>query len=190
MSNKILKIMKIAATIFLVTFILWNIIKTVLDIRFIDRSMDAFVFLCFVASLITWLVIWIKHSTKYRILKISAISIALVVSIGFFVLNFLMFGFLDYHVIKMVDSPSKKNTLVVVEGGYLDAVYMAYPVKGYLFYHIQDNGYVSNHDDWGGSEFTVTWDHEDRAIVKFHSNFTPNEGSNKNNEIVVQFNAS
>ncbi len=186
MNKKLLKLIKIMSSFFVVTFIIWGIIKIAFDIRLIYNFVDTIFFICFISSIIIWLVIFIKCSKKYKALKIIIISFVLVLSLITFGIKSL-YSFLDSHVVMVASSPSKKNTLVILEGGFIDATYEAYPVKGYLFYQLQDNGYVSNHDDWGGSKITVTWENDNKAIVKIHSNFYPNEGSNKSNEIVVQF---
>lgn len=160
----------------------------VYNFRLIYRFIDTIYFFCFLASIIIWLVIFIKYSKKFKVLKIIIISIVIVLSVLTFTVKSL-YSFLIYgDIVKTFSSPSNKNTLVVLDCGFIDAVYEAYPIKGHLFYQIQDNGFVSNEDDWGGSDITVTWENENKAIVKIHTDaIPPNEGSNKNNEIVVNF---
>ncbi len=185
MSNKMLNLIKIISSFFIVTFVLLSIIKIVFNIHLIYHFVDTIFLICFIASIIILLVISIKCSKKYKDFKIITLSFVIMLSIITLVVKF-SFPNLD-SVGKIASSPSGKNTVVVLVGGFIDAAYEAYPVKGYLFYQLQDNGYVSNSDDWGSSEITVTWENDNKAIVKIHSNFSPNEGSNKNNEIVVQF---
>lgn len=186
MNNKMLNVLKITSSFFVVIFVLFGIIKIVFNIRLIYHFVDTIFFICFFVSIIIWLVILIKRLNKHKVLKIIAIIFVVVLSIVSLGVK-LLYSCFDSDVAKIDRSPSEKNALVVIEGGFIDAVYEAYPVKGYLFYQLQDNGYVSNHDDWGGSEITVTWENENKAIVTIHSDFYPNEGSNIHNEIVVQF---
>ncbi len=186
MKNKIFIITKTGTLFFITIFILITIIKFVFDIRFINNYVDTITGLLFLSSIITWLVIIIRKSNNLKALKIIALSSVIVVLLLLLCVN-ILFGSLDNHIIKTAHSPSGKNALVVFEGGFIDATYEAYPIKCNFLYQIQNNGYVSNHDDWGGSDITITWENDNKAIVKVNSDFHPNEGSNINNEIVVTF---
>lgn len=97
---------------------------------------------------------------------------------------------LAYHTHFIYESPGGKNTLVIIEGGFIDAVVWAYPLDG-SFYEKQDNGFLSYHDLGSvASEegIRVQWVSEDMAIVTVaHSNYQPNENSNTDDRIVVVF---
>ena len=87
-------------------------------------------------------------------------------------------------------SPSGQNRLVVIEGGYIDAVIHAYPIHGML-YQWQDNGYLSYHDifsTWKGRLIQVEWISDVEAIVSLdYKNYMLNQGSNENHQIYVSF---
>ena len=85
-------------------------------------------------------------------------------------------------------SPNGKNSLVVFEGGYIDAVYTAYPVKYRFFYQRQDNGFVSRHDFSFGAGIEVEWVSNNEAHVKvIIEGFEIRNGGNEDDTIIVTF---
>ena len=186
MKNKIPTIVKIASTLIIVVLIFYYILKYAFGIHFIYSSYDTIILICFIASIIYWLIYFIKKSVRFKTFKIIIVSLLLFSSLLILSFN-IVFGFLSDKIVLKNSSPSGENTLIVLEGGFIDAIYKAYPVKYLIFYQVQNNGFVSNHDDWGASKITVTWENDKKAIVKIHSGFHPIQKSNSNNEIVVVF---
>jgi hypothetical protein len=88
-------------------------------------------------------------------------------------------------------SPSGDNEIVILEGGFIDAYYYAYPVKYKWFYQSQKNGFVSKHDNWGEAkiESEVEWIDKNTAIVTIIiiGFDIPNSGTNPNDKILVTF---
>lgn len=161
-------------------YLLWIVIKSIFNLEFIYSWINKVSFVLFVLCVIT-LIIVIKNSIKLHIVLKTIIIIFILYGC---IINIL---FESNQVNKIETSPSGKNTVVVLEGGFVDAIYYAYPVKAKIFYQKQNNGYVSKIDDWGGAEAAIVWLNEDKAVVTINSGFQPTDDSNKNNEIIVSF---
>lgn len=85
-------------------------------------------------------------------------------------------------------SPTGKNKVIVFEDGFIDKEYHAYPKVLGIFYRLEDNGYVSKHDLWGGADIEIDWKTDDLAYVKIKTeDFYPNPGSNDDDIIIVSF---
>ena len=142
--------------------------------------------LCF-SLLVAWIYLIIRHKLNYRWLKITVIAIPMIfLTLIFPVINLAMTISDDMYYES--HSPSGKNQVVVLEGGFIDAIYSAYPKVAGFMYQSQDNGHVSKHDCWGGAKIEVEWESDDIAIVKvITEGHQPNSGSNKDDIIIVSF---
>jgi len=182
----ILKIILFMLTIIPIIYFLFN---SITGIGLINSGIELPAYYVCTISIIIWLIIAIKSKPQQKkTLKIVLLSVLICIILLFLTARTLFFYFFENREIKKFTSPTGKNELVVFESGFIDAIYYAYPVKCKWFYQEQENGYVSNHDDWGGAEAKVDWVTDNKAIVKFMSGFEiPNEGTNPNNEIIVEF---
>lgn len=140
---------------------------------------------------VIWCILIAKYLFKSKKLAV-AVSIILVSSLlayGFIFYGLFSISLMQGEVLIKATSPSGNNTVVVLEGGFIDAIYTAYPLKFRFFYQKQDNGFVSNHDDWGGAKVEVEWLSDNKAKVKILSGSgIPNKDSNEDNNIIVDFN--
>ena len=182
------KILFIILTICTVLPIAVKLFCYVAKLTFINNTYLYVIDIVFLILAVLWLVFVSKGlPAKLKVLKIFIVSViigATVVGLGVK----LTYGFLENEEIKRFTSPAGKNQVVILQGGFIDAVYYAYPVEFKWFYKEQENGYVSKHDDWGGAEISIDWVNDNKAIVRVISEFAiANEGTNPNDEIVVEF---
>jgi hypothetical protein len=132
---------------------------------------------------IAWIYV-VKTKVWLKIGTIAGISIILVFAVPYLFLFSSISGKVYYESV----SPSGKNSLVVFEGGFIDANYTAYPKILWIFYQYQDNGFVQKHDFWGGAEINVDWVSDNSASVKvITGDFRAVDGSNNDDIIIVTF---
>lgn len=84
-------------------------------------------------------------------------------------------------------SPSGKHRLLIVDNGFIDSAYRAYPMVNAFLYRDVDSGWISYHDNWDDIDApTVEWvsDTEARVWLPGTEGFL-SEGSAE--EIVVRF---
>jgi hypothetical protein len=80
-------------------------------------------------------------------------------------------------------SPDAKHSIVVLEGGFIDASYSSFPVAFGIFYHQNNNSSALRHDFWGGATFDVVWNQDSAVVyVLFDEN-----GRNETDKLVVPF---
>lgn len=64
-------------------------------------------------------------------------------------------------------SPDGKHTVLLMDNGYIDTVYVAYPKAGPLFYKYQDNGSVAVQGA-SAQNFSIEWLSDIQARVQVH----------------------
>jgi hypothetical protein len=126
----------------------------------------------------------IKTKKHVLFLKISAVAVTILglyigIHIGMLAIVF------SHEPYKTLESPNKVNTVIVFEGGFIDAVYSAYPLLNGLFYKDTGSEILSHHDLWGGAEIEAEW--EGDSAVKVYVIFDKVAGRNEEDVIRVQF---
>jgi len=120
-----------------------------------------------------------KTKTLARFVAAAALTACLAV-IGYVLLLAAALG-TDRAII--CQSPDGGNRLVVLEGGFIDTVYHAYPVRFGIFYERQNDERVTRHDFWGQAEIDIEWGkNEARVYILF-----PQTGKNQADSIFVMF---
>ena len=88
-------------------------------------------------------------------------------------------------------SPSGSHRVVVLEQGFVDDCYYAYPIRFGIFYEEQDNGAVFRHGFSGGASVMARWETEERAVITIYFGeekpYGETSSGNSNGEIVVEF---
>lgn len=129
-----------------------------------------------------------KEITIIKVILLVVVFLISAVFSFYYIIFSSMLGNEPYY---FSQSPSGNNKLIVMEGGFIDALYIAHPIKYNFFYKRQDNGYASRYDCWGGADVTVQWKDENNAIVKidFGSPYSEeeNDGNNVDDLINVKF---
>ncbi len=140
----------------------------------------------FLGALLAWGIVIAMKKTKHTFLKFVPVALALLLAIAAMFpleLTRMFYG----TPVAFESSPSGKHRLVIVDQGFLDAAYHAYPVRFRMFYQLQDNGFVSFHEGTVDG-FEVEWEGDERAIVRFESEARiRNAFSNPDDRIVVEF---
>ena len=178
---------KIILLVFTLLLLIFIALLKVLNLNFINPSLGfLFPVVCF--FLITsWIFLIVRYKFNKLWIKIIVTAIPAFILMAAFP-YMLLFHQISGEVFYESISPSGKNQVIVFEGGFIDASYSAYPKIARVFYQYQDNGYVAKHDFWGGAEIEVEWKSDDSAYVKVKiDGFSPNEGSNKDDIILVSF---
>lgn len=189
---KFFTINKIFLTVFSI-FILFSLaFFTISGLRPIASSILFLLYLTCFILIVIWALIFINLLIKRPIFRKVLFTIAIIIPLVLSILispYIMFFSSIGGDVVYRSSSPSGKNSLIVFEGGFIDAYYNAYPVKCSFFYKLQNNGFVSKHDHWGGAEIKVDWISEKEAHVKIDvGDFMENDGSNKDDIIIVTFN--
>jgi len=167
--KNILAALQIVLSILAVSLIIARSMFILYNLHFIDRVIN-YIFTSF--SIIVFIV-WILITIKYNVKKSYMRRLKIVLSVTFVIISILsiMNSFFSDDVIYYTSlSPSGRNKVVVFEGGFIDAVYTAYPIQNGIFYYGEDNGSISKHDFWGGANIEVDWVSEDLAFVKIIMN--------------------
>ena len=163
--SKFLTVPKIILLIVTVFLIILKILLEVHQLRFINSFVNYIIIGFIVTAIIILIIMFVKYKTKklwlVKLIMVIVIIIALI-SIPY-IMVMLYFEDEVYHISQ---SPLGRNRVVVFEGGYIAAIYTAYPVKYNIFYQKQDNEYVFKNDFWGGADIEVEWKTENIAFVK------------------------
>jgi hypothetical protein len=184
------KIMTRPVKIFLsinILFLVLLIVPKLMGLYYINGYVDSILLvICFI-SFFTWIFLIVKNKTSKkwpRVIVVLISVIILAISIPYLLLFSLLSGNACFDSV----SPSGKNRLVVLEGGFIDMSYKAYPRVLSIFYKYQDNGFVQKHDFWGGAEFLVDWVSDNYAsVIVITGDFDAVSGSNKDDIIIVTF---
>jgi|GEM_PF-6910051 len=163
--SKFLTIPKIVLLIVIVFLMGSKILLEVYQLRFINSLINYVLVGLIIMALIIWVIIFIKYKTKklWLVKLIMVIFISITLISAPYIMAMLYFEDEVHHISQ---SPSGRNRVVVFEGGYIAAIYTAYPIKYDIFYQKQDNGHVFKNDFWGGADIEVEWRTEDIAFVK------------------------
>lgn len=168
-------------------FCIFTVILKVLNLKFIINFLNYLFPIACILLVVAWIFLIVRYKVNKQWLKIALVAIPILLFV-MIVPYIMLFNKISGNVYYEEISPSGKNKVIVFEGGFIDASYYAYPKFMGIFYKYQDNGYVSKHDYWGGAEIEVEWKLDDLAYVKIKiEGFSPNEGSNKNDIIIVSF---
>ena len=135
-------------------FFVFAVTLKILGLYFINDFFNLLFFaVCFVTVLI-WSFLIVRYKAKKTWVKITAAAICILLCIVMLP-YMVLFNALSEKLYYEESSPSGKNSVVVMKGGFLDAVYYAYPKVAGMFYKPQDNGHVSKHDLWGGADIEI-----------------------------------
>jgi len=163
--SKIFTIIKIVLFVMSVFLMTLGILLMAYQLRFISGLANCI----FIGISIVILGVWVSIIIRYKLRKTKFARLVIFLSVIIAVVSMPFIMFLlssDRTVCYTESSPFGKNKIVVFESGFIDAVYMAYPVKYGIFYQKQDNGYITKHDFWGGANIEVEWISENEACVK------------------------
>jgi Ca2+/Na+ antiporter len=104
-----------------------------------------------------------KRMQWYKNVLLILLLIAILYVFYIFYIFASLFETREYEVFT---SPDGKNQIIAIEGGFLDAVYTAYPVKNDIFYFKNNDSIVKRHDHWGGAKKEIEWK-DSSAVVYF-----------------------
>lgn len=173
--------------IFSLLFCIFTIILKVLNLNFINNFLNVLFLITCVVLVTAWIFLIVRYKVNKRWLK-NAVTAILILLFVMMLPYIILFNEVSGSAYYEETSPSGKNKVIIFESSFIDASYYAYPKFMGIFYKNQDNGYVSKHDFWGGAEIEVEWKSDNLAYVKIKiEGFSPNEGSNKNDIIIVSF---
>ena len=133
-----------------------------------------------------WIVLICQNKqAKYWGIGLSMLTVLMLGVCGSIFMNTL-FGSLSTREIARFDSPDGKRQVLVMDRGFIDALYTAHPVKLRYFYQEQDNGYAAPHDFTGG-DIQVTWGSDTTAIVTVSGSYVEPQDPERDGEIIVTF---
>lgn len=191
MKKRFFNVRQTIFTVITLPILIYSLFSLIFSFSCLIRWVDFVLYFLTFVSLIAWLVVIVNYFCKSERVRgwLAVATVVLAVIFVFTIAPFSMFVIVTSSRVRMTSySPDGENKLVVLEGGYLDATYNAYPVKFKWFYQRQNNGSVSNRDDWGGSEIEIEWISNDKAVVRILSGANSQNGnSNAGNEIIVTF---